>query len=531
MPGKTVIQVSQSQKPSRAKTQKTKSTKQRRTQRRTKKIAFATTYAPRKPYFRIKRNRNNSQEIVVEGEDLIIPTPNTLPTEAKAAQIFLLVPANPLYWVGTRISGIAAVYQQFRPLGFDVEYIPQVPVTCPGQVIVGTLWNNGSPTQTLQQTLMSSNGGNMRACYEKFHSHVICSKRTLPLNFYNVHDDLALNTSNPFYWMAHYSGAWHSNTTPTTSQPGWIYVKWKYAFSVGLGNRGTEVVVYNQLDDQSVARINSRYNLGLSPGWGVTFSYLKRIGLKILRKVCAVLVDEVNALAAASGINDVGDATPIKLFTGSAFTVSPAEFSKALGTDVTLRASDGITYQVSDDTRIVCYMEGEEVTGEIFDKYTFSLAKIESGPEFSGVIIYKHQMSDSMLAVDIRDTLGKLVATVVVNFYPDSTLIQDLVLSKTAAGSYQISAYYEAMNNETEEVSTFRVNYSLTSPEGLNSFIVAYPEIIENSRLIAWYSTLPTYETAILHYLPHDPGETILNFHPASLLAHANLMAKFARMQ
>lgn len=530
MPGKTVIQVSQSQKPSRAKSQKKQSTK-RRTQRRTHKVAFATTYAPRKPHFKITRNKANSQEIIIEGEDLVIPTPNTLPVDAVPAQVFLLIPANPLYWVGTRISGIAAVYQQFRPLGFDVEYIPQVPVTCPGQVIVGTLWNNGSPTQTLQQTLMSSNGGNMRACYEKFHSHVICSKKTLPLNFYNIHDDLALNTSNPFYWLAHYSGAWHGGNTPTTNQPGWVYVKWRYAFSVGLGNRGTDVVVYNQLDEQAAVAFSRKYNLGLSPGWGIAFAYLKKVGTKILRKICAVLVEEVNALAGQAGINDVTNAIPVKLFTGSAFTVSPTELTKPIGTDVTIQASDGITYQVSDNTRIVCYMEGEEVTGELFDKYTFALDKVEIVPPLTDVIIYQHQLSNEMMAVDVRNSLGKLEATIVWRFSQESSTITSMAISKASAGEISVKAYYLAIDNETETESAYSVIYSGQAAEGFNTFEVFYPPILEDSKLIQWYNELPPPTDPILHYLPRDPGDVYKHLHPASMLQHATLMSKFIKMQ
>lgn len=529
MPGKTVIQVSQSQKPSRAKTQKKQSTK-RRTQRRTKKIAFATTYAPRKPYFRVKHNKANSQEIIVEGEDLIIPTPNTLPTEAAPAQVFLVIPANPLYWVGTRISGIAAVYQQFRPLGFDVEYIPQVPVTCPGQVIVGTLWNNGSPNQTLQQTLMSSNGGNMRACYEKFKSHVICSKRTLPLNFYNVHDDLALNTSNPFYWMAHYSGAWKGSNTPTTNQPGWVYVKWRYAFSVGLGNRGEEVQVFNQLDEQTATAFSMKHNLQMLPGWGVTFAYLKRVGTKILRKICAVLVEEVNALAGQAGItNGPTDLVPVKLFTGSAFTLSPSELTKSIGQDVTMHASDGVPYQVSDNTRIVCYMEGTEVTSDIFDKYTFAMAKI--GFPDVDVIIRRHQLSDDNMAVMLylADAPSMSFGNVVWTFRDDQ--VESIALSKTAGGTLTMRTYFEITNNETEEVNTTYVDYELQSGSGLNTAEVYYPPIIEASRIIAWYNTLPEAAEPILHFLPHDPGDTYVKFTPASMLQHATTMRRFIRMQ
>lgn len=318
---------------------------------RTKAIPMAIATTQRKPYFRRLNSKNNEQEIIIEGEDLVIPTPNALPTQATSSDLFLTIPANPLYWTGTRISGVANVYQQYRPLKFEVEYIPQVPVTVPGQVIMGTLWNNGSPAQSLQQTLMSSNGGRMTQCYKPCRSNVICNRTTLPLNQYNIHDDLALNTSNPFIWAAHYSGAWVGGSTPTTNQPGWVYIRWKYLFSIGLGNRGYSVKVYNELSEQQVT------NSPFTAGWGIVLSYLKSYGLPILRKVAIVLIREVLAtLTATVSTNDKPKSVTLPV--GSIYTVSPEELLKP---EVVIKGSDGVSYTISADNRACVYMEGDEV--------------------------------------------------------------------------------------------------------------------------------------------------------------------------
>lgn len=327
----------------------------RRANRRGKKLitnkipaAFATKMP--KPGFRRKFSRSNEQEVIIEGEDLVIPTPNAIPVGTESSDVFLTITANPLYWIGTRISGIANVYQQFRPLKFEVDYIPQVPVTTPGQVIMGTLWNNGSPSQALQQTLMSSNGGKMTQCYKPTKSLVICNKKTLPLNLYNVHDDIALNTTNPFVWVAHYSGAWTGQTTPNTSQPGWIFVRWKFLFSVGLGNRGFNVKVFNELTQEEAAKANAL------PGWGILLGYLKTYGIPILRKIGIVLVKEAVALLTQVA-NDKNPPT-VRLPVGSTYSVSPNDILKD---QIKLRGSDGIEYFVSDSTRACVYMEGDQV--------------------------------------------------------------------------------------------------------------------------------------------------------------------------
>lgn len=325
-----------------------------------KMIPMAYATRQRKPYFRRLKSMNNEQEIIVCGEDLIIPTPNTLPQGAAKTDVFLTIPANPLYWVGTRLSGLAAVYQQYRPLEFTVDYIPQVPVTVPGQVICGTLWNNGSPSQNLQQTLMSSNGGVMTQCFKPVTSRVICNRKTLPLNLYNVHDDLALNTSNPFIWVAHYSGTWQSTETPTSNQPGWVYVKWKYAFSVGLGNRGAAVQVYNETNDGDVDA-----NLNIKAGWGVVLKTLKKVGVPILRKIGVVLVNE--AIAFLSGLVLLGNEVrnEVRLPVGATYTISPEELLKPSGQEIKVRGSDGVEYYITDDTRACVYMTGEPVDSEL----------------------------------------------------------------------------------------------------------------------------------------------------------------------
>lgn len=355
----TVINVARSKR-----TAKRKSRRNRNRIRTVKIPAAQATRIPRSSFRRVS-SKNNEQEIILEGEDLIIPTPDALPTEATSWPIFLSIPANPLYWKGTRVSGIAAVYQQYRPLKFEVEYVPQVPVTCPGQVIYGTLYNKGVSKESFQQTLMTSNGGGMTQCYLKSHSHVICNKKTLPLTLYNTFDSMNENVANPFNWVAHYSGQWSGQGTATTSQPGWVWVKWRYLFSVGLGAQSGEVIVYNQTD-AAMAASNSFF-----AGWGVALSYLKNVAVKLLTKIAIVLLEEteVQVKAGQRALNS-------KLGIGSTFSVEPDSIAQSTLTNsntIKVRDDAGNEFDIPEQVRVVVYQNGDtyEVVPEEEDEPQF----------------------------------------------------------------------------------------------------------------------------------------------------------------
>lgn len=384
---------------------------------RTVKIPAAQAVRVPRASFRRVSSRNNEQEIILEGEDLIIPTPDALPTSASSFPIFLSVPANPLYWKGTRVSGIAAVYQQYRPLRFEVEYVPQVPVTCPGQVIYGTLYNKGVSKESFQQTLMTSNGGGMTQCYLKSHSHVICNKKTLPLTLYNTFDSMNENVANPFTWCAHYSGQWSNADQATTSQPGWVWVKWKYLFSVGLGSQSGEVLVYNQTDQKLSASNN------FFAGWGVALSYLKDVGVKLLTKIAIVLLEEAETQVKA-GQRQLNS----KLGIGSTFSVEPNSISESLSRNdglIKVRDDAGNEFEIPDSVRVVVYQNGdtyeveEHVTGvyegdrEIyfciyqFENSSGVATKLEpldvAGPIYNGnVVTWKYTFVDDQMTLSFQ---------------------------------------------------------------------------------------------------------------------------------
>lgn len=118
------------------------------------------------PAARLGRNRafmsqvRTGNSVRVTGYDLIYNT-----DEGVIQGPFCVVPCNPAYWTGTRIATIANSYSQFRPIAMRFDYYPQVSTMNNGNVMVGTIWNNNTNSNNLQQTLATSNGGKIFPVY------------------------------------------------------------------------------------------------------------------------------------------------------------------------------------------------------------------------------------------------------------------------------------------------------------------------------------------------------------------------------
>lgn len=188
--------------------------------------ALPAAYAAHiKPRFNILSRTN--QQCVVTGCDLIYKIPATLNSDGDA--LFSVITANPAYWKGTRIGRVASAYQTYRPLFFKVSYIPQVAVTQSGTVFMGTLWDMAPPQDNLQQTLLTSNGGQLSQCYLPADS-VVSLGRNLQQNLFKISG--ALNTdTNPFLFCVGVAGA--------NVIPGYLYVTYKYELRNPIGDSWT----------------------------------------------------------------------------------------------------------------------------------------------------------------------------------------------------------------------------------------------------------------------------------------------------
>lgn len=185
--------------------------------------AMPAAYAAHvRPRFNVSSRTATSA--VVSGCDLIYPIPATL--AASSDTIFAMFPANPAYWMGTRISQFAPAYQNYRPLSFRVSYIPQVAVTQQGTVFMGTLWNEAAPTDNIQQSLFTSNGGCLTQCYVPCDTTIKLG-RNLQQNLFTMNESLNPDTC-PFMFLAGVRGA--------DVVPGYFYVSYTYEFRNPIGS-------------------------------------------------------------------------------------------------------------------------------------------------------------------------------------------------------------------------------------------------------------------------------------------------------
>jgi hypothetical protein len=142
-----------------------------------------------------------------------------------------VIPANPVYWTGTRIAALASGYQNYRPIKFKVSYVPICAVTQQGNVIGGTIWDDGIATDNIQQSLRTSNGGFLTQCYVPYDT-TIRPKSNLQFNLYRVGGDFDQN-SNPFLFIAISIGCLDSSSQRII--PGYFYVTWSFELKNPIG--------------------------------------------------------------------------------------------------------------------------------------------------------------------------------------------------------------------------------------------------------------------------------------------------------
>lgn len=178
---------------------------------------------------------------VVSGCDLVYPLPNMVATDTD--YLFAVIPSNPAYWAGTRIAQFAPAYMNYRPIAMTFSYIPQVAVTQPGTVFMGTLWNGAAITTNLQQTLVTSNGGCLTQCYVPCDTKIQLGTN-LQMNLFTMSGDLNPTTS-PFIFLAGVRGA--------DVVPGYFYVTYTYEFKNPIGQSW----LYGNSGQSTVSEISS----------------------------------------------------------------------------------------------------------------------------------------------------------------------------------------------------------------------------------------------------------------------------------
>lgn len=214
---------------------------------RGRKIAAASAAGFRKKFNVLRQNGNS---VRVSGRDLIYSIPDDLTSPIQDTNVITVIPANPAYWKGTRIAALASGYQNYRPIMFKITYIPMCAVTQQGNVIGGTIWDDGIDNDNLQQSLRTSNGGFLTQCYVP-HTTRIRPKSNLQFNLYRMGGEFS-TTSNPFIFIALAIGC--KNTSNQRIIPGYFYVTWSFELKNPIGSINTynnsSLITYSQLQPE-----------------------------------------------------------------------------------------------------------------------------------------------------------------------------------------------------------------------------------------------------------------------------------------
>lgn len=167
----------------------------------------------------------------VAGKDLVYSIPDNQISDVDQPLI-AFIPANPAYWLGTRVATIARGYQNYRPIKFDVHYVPHCAATQAGNVIAGTIFHQAPGIENLQQSLKTSNGGIITQAFKPATSHVKVGNN-LQKNLYRVGGDID-DDSMPFYFIAIAISA--RNQDGQSIIPGYFYVDYTYTFKNPIGD-------------------------------------------------------------------------------------------------------------------------------------------------------------------------------------------------------------------------------------------------------------------------------------------------------
>jgi len=194
---------------------------------RRNRMPAAITSSFRKQFNILKQTGTSMR---VHGRDLIYKIPDVIAN--NSGDVMTIIPCNPAYWTGTRMSAIASGYQNYRPLLFKVTYVPQCAVTQQGNVLAGTLWAMTPNNENLQQTLRTSNGGMLVQCY-KAHTSNVKLGNNLQFNLFRMGGKFD-QESNPFIFIAIAIGTYNQNEIKIN--PGYFYIEYEYELKNPIGN-------------------------------------------------------------------------------------------------------------------------------------------------------------------------------------------------------------------------------------------------------------------------------------------------------
>lgn len=157
----------------------------------------------------------------------------------NAINISFFITANPITWVGTRISAIASGFQNYRPLKFLIHYRPQVGSTATSSVFIGTVWQNNSVyfREALEPSLLTSPGGTYLPAWQSSTS-VVNLGNALPQRMFPIRDPHF--STVPFAVVARSSNG--GPDAESISLPGRIFIEYEYEFRNAIGSASVSSV-------------------------------------------------------------------------------------------------------------------------------------------------------------------------------------------------------------------------------------------------------------------------------------------------
>lgn len=265
-------------------------------------------------------------------------------TEFDGKSLICLIHCNPNTWPGTRVQVVSDGYQNWRPIRFRLRYVPMVPATTQGQVIIGTFFRQPPTFEGYGQSLLNSNGGGMCTVWQPMVTEVAIEGH-MPQKLFNTKGNITQDEVNPFtvaVMASGYEGKY---------LPGLVYVDCEFEFVNGVGTSGPSVTT-------AVDVVPDPVNLGNEViGWGI--SILKAALLPVL------------AHGAVTLLNWTRDWVTQKYIpAGSSFVMPDTNQryslmmqSMLLGNPVIpVLSADGTVFYIPEDTRVISFQNGPSKT-------------------------------------------------------------------------------------------------------------------------------------------------------------------------
>lgn len=165
--------------------------------------------------------RSNGSELVAYGTDIL----RELVVPSTANSFAAVVSCNPRLISdqqggATRLCRQAMSFANYRPIKFEVEYIPVCPTTTAGALYMGSMWGDASYEPSSLSALMASNGGHMCQIAQHGKSTI---KMNLPQKYFSMEDSHDID-SEPFVFVATITNA----TAAAGTSLGMLLLHWEY---------------------------------------------------------------------------------------------------------------------------------------------------------------------------------------------------------------------------------------------------------------------------------------------------------------